>query len=266
MKVLGVVSPKGGVGKTTLALNLSYALAMRGWRTALVDVDPQGGVGLSLTGRTREAPGVAGWRAGQPLESCLVRTRHPRLSLLPVGALAPSELLEWGTSLASGVELGRLTRELGAEHEVIVIDTPSGLVGPTLGVMRASTHLLTPLQAEPLSLRALPSLLAALGALRESGPAGQLIGIVLTMLRFREEVPLSVAQEVWELFPAHLLVETFVPRDPALVTASARGSPVGLLGRRPPPITSVFDRLAWEIEPRLGLVEDSDDEAIPLVD
>jgi len=266
MVVLGVVSPKGGVGKTTLALNLSYAFAVRGWRTALADVDPQGGVGFSLVGRAREAPGFAGWRAGVPLDSCLVKTRNTHLTLLPVGSVPWGNAVQWGASLADGVELWRLAEALKDRVDVLVIDTPSGVIGPTVGVLRSATHLLLPVQAEPLALRTVPQLLEALGALQETGAAARLAAVVLTMVRFREETPLSVAQEAWELFPAQLLLDAFVPRDPALVTASAKGVPAGLLGRRPPPIATVFDQIIQELEPRLGLAEDSDDEAIPLVD
>jgi chromosome partitioning protein len=254
------------VGKTTLALNLAYALATRGWRTALLDVDPQGGVGLSLVGRAREAPGFAGWRAGIPLESCLVPTRNTRLTLLPVGTIPWGNVVPWSSSLADGVELWRLIEALQGRQDVLLIDTPSGLLGPTLGVIRSATDLLLPVQAEPLSLRAIPQLLEVLAAQQDSRPSARLIGVVLTMLRFREETPLSVAQEAWELLPERLLLEAFVPRDPSLVVASAKGVPVGLLGRRPPPVTTVFDRIAQELEPRLGLAEESDDEAIPLVD
>jgi chromosome partitioning protein len=69
------------------------------------------------------------------------------------------------------------------------------------------------------------------------------------------------------LFPESLVLEAYIPRDPAFVTASAKGVPVGLLAKRPPPVASAFDRVAQELEPRIGLAEEShDDEAIPLVD
>lgn len=266
MVVLGIVSPKGGVGKTTLALNLSYALAVRGWRTGLLDVDPQGGVGLSLTERTREAPGFAGWRAGVPLEASLVPTRNTRLTLMPVGPVPWGDVVRWSSSLADGVELWRLIEALQGRLDVLLIDTPSGLMGPTVGVLRSASHLLLPVQAEPLSLRAVPQVLETLGALQETGRAAKLAAVVLTMMRFREDTPLSVAQEIWGLFPDRLLLDTFVPRDSALVSASAKGVPAGLLGRRPPPVASVFDLIAQELEPRLGLAEENDDEVIPLVD
>lgn len=132
MVVLGVVSPKGGLGKTTLALNLSYAFAVRGWRTALADVDPQGGVGFSLVGRAREAPGFAGWLVGFRL--CLVKTRNTHLTLLPVGVVPWGNAVQWGASLAlTASSSGGWPRPLRERVDVLVIDTPSGVIGPDRG-------------------------------------------------------------------------------------------------------------------------------------
>lgn len=266
MIVLGIVSPKGGVGKTTLALNLAYALAVQGWRTGLVDVDPQGGIGLSLSQRTREASGFTGWRAGVPLESSLIRTRNSLLTLMPVGPVPWGDLEGWSTSLADGVEFWRLIEAFQERLDILLFDTPSGLMGPTMGVLRTASHLMLPVQAEPLSLRTVPQLLEVLGAIQETGPAARLAAVVLTMMRFREDTPLSVAQELWSLFPEYLLLEAFIPRDSALVRASAKGVPAGLMGRHPPPIATIFTQIVQELEPRLGLNENSDDQIIPLVD
>ena len=78
---------------------------------------------------------------------------------------------------------------------------------------------------------------------------------------------LSVSQEVWALFPEKLVLDAIVPRDPELLHASTHGVPVGLLRKRPPPVTAVFDRIAAELEPRLGMTETTDDQQpIALVD
>ncbi len=267
MTVLAVVSQKGGVGKTTIALNLALALAQRGWRTALVDVDPQGGVGLSLTGRTRAGAGLVGWLGGLPLGECLIDTRQSSLSLLPVGSPPWGQLARWSADLAEGGALPRLARELESRFDVVLFDTPAGLHGPTFGALRAASHVLLPLQAEPLALRSVTQVLEVISALREQGASVQLAAVLLSMVRFRDELSSSVAHEAWALFPEELMLESYVPRDSIFVEASAKGVPLGLLGRRPPPVAAVFDHIARELEARLGLQEDSSDgEIIPLVD
>ena len=80
--VVAVASQKGGVGKTTLPLNLGYALARRGWKTLLVDADPQGCLGLSIRGDLRRRPGLAEVLNGRPLAETAVTARLPQLSLL----------------------------------------------------------------------------------------------------------------------------------------------------------------------------------------
>lgn len=107
MKVLAVVSQKGGVGKTTLALNLAFAMARRGWRTLLADSDPQGGVGLSLD-RRDGGQGLAGMVAGvATLDEAVLHTRMPELDLLPIGAIAVQDTHGFGSRLADGRELAR---------------------------------------------------------------------------------------------------------------------------------------------------------------
>jgi chromosome partitioning protein len=92
----------------------------------------------------------------------------------------------------------------------------------------------------------------------------ELAGLVLTMLQSRLGSSLAVAEESWRLFPPELVFDSTVPRDPTFVDASAAGVPVALLHRRPPAVAAVFDRIAAELETRIGL-EGEDDQAIPLL-
>ncbi len=185
MKSLAVVSQKGGVGKTTLALNLSYALSRINLRVVLVDTDPQGAVGHSLTGAT-ESPGLAGVLAGRAdVGQALLETRVAEFSILPLGNVPPSEGHDFVARLADGRLLSDLATRFEASHDVVVFDTPSGFGGATLGALYASDHAITPLQAEPVALRTLPQLFSVIGALRERGARVTLSGIVLSMLQQR---------------------------------------------------------------------------------
>jgi chromosome partitioning protein len=261
MKSVAIVSQKGGVGKTTLSLNLAFALARSNFKVALIDTDPQGAIGYSLQGIS-ESPGLAGCvLRGVPVEQALLNTRFKDFSILPLGELAPQDSLAFTERLADGQALGSILFELGSRFEVCIIDTPSGFTGATLGALRAADWAVSPLQAEPVALRTLPQLLSVIGSLREEGARVQLVGLVLCMLQQRNSDSLAVAEEVWSKLPSDLVLETTIPRDSAVLSASSAGVPLGLVSRvRPPPIALVFDQLASELVPRLGLMEGGEED------
>ena len=265
MLSLVVCSQKGGVAKTTLALNLSCAFAQRGHRTLLIDADPQGSIGLSLRGSPAGAVGLAEVVRGETtLARAAATTRLTGLTVLRAGQVAEEDRIAWETRLADGCDLKRLLAEARAAYDLVVIDTPSGPAGPGVGALRHADHALLPLQAEPLALRSLPRILDLIGALREAGAQVQIAGIVLTMLQTREDGSLDVAQEAWRRLPRELVLESYLPRNPVFLEASARGAPLVLLSRRPPPIAAVFAQMAGELETRMGLGA-HDDEPLSLL-
>lgn len=251
--VVAIVSPKGGVGKTTLALNLAYALAEQGSSTVLVDVDPQGAVGASVTGQV-DAPGFYEVTGGElSLTRALERDAVAPLHLLPSGRPEARFLDDWADALAWGVLPRELFRSLSLRYDVIVVDTPSGLTGPTRGAMAHATHLLVPVQAEPLALRTAPQLVEHLADLAETsdGEGARVLGLVPTLVRSHNRVSLAAVQELYRLFPKGRVLESFVPWDPAFLEASAEGVPVGKLSGPRPAVATVFDDMAREIVARL---------------
>ncbi len=264
MKVLSVASQKGGVGKTTVALNLSFALAQRGRRVLLVDTDPQGAVGLSLA-RTSGGPGLAGWIAHRlPIEQAVLTTRVPEFEVLPIGDIAFQDSHAFACRLEDGTELSRLVAEAQGRYDLLVVDTPAGVGGVTMGVLRVSDFVLVPLQAEPVALRSASQIIEVLSALRHEGAKVQLGGVLLTMLDLRNPDSLAVATDLWGRLPDNTIFHTNVPRDPTFLRASSAGVPLGLLSRRPPPMAAVFDQLAQETEERLGLDKERDDGPVAL--
>jgi chromosome partitioning protein len=264
---LAIVSPKGGVGKTTLCLNLAFAFAQLGRKTLLIDTDPQGGIGHSLSGKTKDAIGLVDLLDGAPASRVIIQTRNPNLAILPVGQPPWDRLSEWTAQMAQPGVLGSHLEAIEDSFDLAILDTPAGLTGPTFGVMSYATDILMPIQTEPLAIRVVSQLMEVLAHLKAQGARVNLSAVVLTMARMREETSLSVSQEAWALFPDRMVLDTIIPRDGELLKASAQGVPVGLLRKRPPPVTAVFDRIAAELESRLGFTETTDDEQpIPLLD
>lgn len=268
MSILAISSPKGGVGKTTVSLNLAYAFSGLRYRTLLVDLDPQGSVGLSLSGRPKTSEGLFETLAKDedPFRR-IIPTRRSELFVLTTGQVDWANLPDWSRMVNQEGRLRRMLDVARASFDLVILDTPAGCGGLTRDALGASTHVLSPLQTEPLALRALPQLLATVAAVRAEGAPLELVGVLLTMVRFRESVAADVAQEVWGLLPDHMLMKTHIPFDRVFSEASAKGVPIGLLRRHPPPVAAVFEHLAAEMEPRLDLTSgEEDDEPIHLVD
>ncbi|MFN7961105.1 MAG: ParA family protein [Thermoanaerobaculia bacterium] len=260
MSVTAIASPKGGVGKTTLALNLGYALARRGWPYLVVDADPLGGIGYSLAPHLENRLGLTDVAAGRcQLSAALLKTKIPGFAVLPFGS-------------GSGAELnaGRLSDvffQVGRLGFHILVDTPAGLSGLTAEVLAASDFLVSPIQAEPLALRMLPRLLATLAGLNRQGRAPRLAALVPVMVQSRVSSSVAVLQEMFRLFPPGTVLETYIPRDPAFLEASGHGVPLAQLRARPPAVAAVFDHLAAELEPLLALASaEESDEPIPILD
>jgi chromosome partitioning protein len=256
-----VASQKGGVGKTTVSLNLAHAFALRGHRTVLLDTDPQGAITHALGRRSGQLRGLASLLSeGGSASDLLVATRLRELRLLPLGPLPAADLDAFVGHMSQGVPLAQALVDLDGHFDLAVLDTPSGLSGVTGGVLRLASHLLCPLQAEPLALRSVDQVLELLALLRAQGLELELAGFVLSMVQSRDERSLDVAREVWGGFPPECVLETTLPRHPAFLEAAAAGVPLGLLGKHAPPLAGVFDQLASELEPRLGLQREAGDE------
>lgn len=270
MHVITIASQKGGVGKTTISLNLGLALARAGNRTLIMELDAQGSLGLSLGLPDRARAGIAEILTGaEPLEAVLTRTRDPQLHVLCVGRVDPTTVSGFEEALARGNVIPAIISSLNGEFDIVLVDCPAGLGKVTTRALEASTHVMSPLQAEPLALRSVGQLLALIDRIRaEKNPKLVLLGVVLSMFDRKTPASLEVAETLWTKFPGGIILDTVIPRDETFLEASLRGSPLQLMAKRPPPLARVFDQLASDVLDRLetpGEKKEDDDAPIPLL-
>ncbi|GAC1514968.1 MAG: ParA family protein [Gemmatimonadaceae bacterium] len=254
-RVLAVVSQKGGVGKTTTAVNLAAALAKKGTRTLLVDADPQGSVrhGIGLAAG-HEPHGLADFLAGErTFAEVILPTVLPSLKVLLVGTV--TDRADHG-GFQRRVSESRLLSELLAAartaYDVVVVDTPPGLGGIVGHVLRGSQHVIIPLQCEPLALQTTPQILRGIQDAASSNAELTVDGLLLTMLDESSESSRKVAEYVRAEMPQELVLDVAIPRSAAAVDAFGAGQPVVL--RDPDDAASrAYVQLAALLRERFGL-------------
>jgi chromosome partitioning protein len=253
---LVIASQKGGVGKTTVALNLAVAFAERGRRTLLVDLDPQGAIGLSLAKGDTELAGVAELLSGAlEAKDSVLQTRLEGLALLPRGRLDATDVGSFEDAVAHPGSLEQMLAACEAAADLVLLDTPSGLGRVTSAVLAVSDYALLPFQTESLSLRSVGQALKVIEHIQGArNPRLRLIGILPTLVEREKQGAHGVLSEIWSGFPDAL--ETIVPRTEAFARASSLGVPVAFLaGQAGSPEARRFDALAGEIEARINRID-----------
>jgi chromosome partitioning protein len=252
---IAVSSAKGGVGKTTVCLNLALAMAERGRRTLLVDLDPQGGIGHSLGRGDAELIGLADLLMGQASgDQAVLQTKVPTLALLPRGRLDPTDVPDFEQVLHRPEVLAPALFSIEETFDIVMLDTPSGLGGATRGALAVADCVLIPFQAEPLALRSVGQLLRVIEHVRgDQNRRLRLLGILLTMVERTKEPAQAVLSQVWSGFED--VLDTVIPRADVFALASLKGVPIGFLGGRLSPEARRFELLASEVEARIAALK-----------
>ncbi len=229
--VVAVVSQKGGVGKTTTAVNLAAAFARRGLTTLIVDTDPQGavryGVGLK---KGHPTFGFADFLNGsRRLRDVLLPTSLPSLRAILAGSVSEASThADYLRRVADTTMLRDLLQVARDRCHVVVVDTPPGLGAIVGQVLRGSQHVLVPLQCEPLALQTTPQILRGIQEIVTVNPGLIMDGILLTLFEEHNPVSVRVADYVRSHLPPGMVLDIVVPRTMPAADAFAAGQPVVL--------------------------------------
>ncbi|WP_076068763.1 ParA family protein [Sphingomonas montana] len=232
---IAIANQKGGVGKTTTAINIGTALAASGWRVLLIDFDPQGNcsTGLGIYQNERGASSYEVLRGDSTLVDAAIATKVPRLDLVPATvdlSGAEIELIDFEH------RTHRLDAAINAappaRWDVCIIDCPPSLGLLTINALVAARLLLVPLQCEFFALEGLSQLLQTFERIRSRfNPGLSILGVALTMYDKRNRLSEQVAQDVRACL-GDVVFETIIPRNVRLSEAPSHGLPALIYDHR----------------------------------
>ena len=228
-KIIAIANQKGGVGKTTTAVNLSAALAEAGKEVLMADLDPQGNTTSGLGGRVNERNSIYDAMMGRTsLQSCIQGTEIKKLRLIGADIrLAGAEVELVGVNDRE-FYLKKLLGPVRDEYDFIFVDCPPSLSLLTLNALAAADTVLVPIQCEYYALEGVTSLMNTIQRVKRSfNPRLEIEGILLTMLDGRTNLGLQVVDQVKKHF-RKMVFATMIPRNVRLGEAPSHGQPICL--------------------------------------
>ncbi|MBQ3318772.1 ParA family protein [Candidatus Saccharibacteria bacterium] len=227
-KIICITNQKGGVGKTTTAVNVSYYLAKSKFRVLLIDIDPQGnstsGLGIDKSTLKKSMTELMVDQAS--FSEIIVKTKYKNLDLAPTTPELSNAEVEMTKLDSRFTILKKRLKFIQDSYDYIIIDSPPSLSLLTVNAMISSNFLLLPVQTEFYALEGVAQLLESMKLVKKVNPDLKLLGVVATMFDRRTSLSTRVLAEIQKYFKSKVF-ETVIPRNVRIAEAPSHAVPVG---------------------------------------
>lgn len=229
VKIIAVASHKGGVGKTTTALNLGFSLSRFGHKVLMIDVDPQAGLEVSTNLKKVTERGLVDLLKEQCSLSDIVKfTKGSNLAITGVGVRTTEDVLYFEECARNGA-LADILAILKQDFDYVILDCPPGIGGIIVELLKVSTEILIAINCKILALRTLPAFLKTVHYVQNLNENLRLAGVLVTMFQEGNTNEQKLLSDLRKMLPEEVFFKTMVPYNEMYERASIRSLPVSML-------------------------------------
>ena len=227
--VIGVVNQKGGVGKTTTAVNIAAGLGVLGKKILLIDFDPQGNAttGFGIKKKTLDSTTYDVIMGEVRPKDAIVKTRYKNVDIMPATSMLSNAELQLAEVEQRSFQLKKVVLQVRDDYDIVIIDCLPSLGVLAVNALVASDRIIVPMVCEPFALEGLAQLTQSIKLVKRSmNKELKIMGIVFTMLDRRLLASNEIMRDIKKNFPSDIIFKTEIPRNVKITEAQSHGEPI----------------------------------------